>query len=141
MPLTLEPASVVRVGVHWTCAVNRNQNLLGKLVYVANRDVASVDELDTAEWLALQEEMRTGRAALNTLFQPDQINYAFLMNLDAQVHLHLVPRYIGKRRWDGEAFADPHFGGLFGTEQRKLSPGRLRKLADAVRAALPGNRP
>ena len=39
------------------------------------------------EWASLRDELRRLVPALERLFQPDQFKFAFLMNLDAQVHL------------------------------------------------------
>jgi diadenosine tetraphosphate (Ap4A) HIT family hydrolase len=74
--------------------------------------------------------------ALDALFQPDQYNFAFLMNADAQVHLHVVPRYRSGRGWCGQMFTDPHFGELYGKEQRILPSADLAKLAAAIRVCL-----
>lgn len=60
------------------------------------------------------------------------------MNQDAQVQLHVVPPYAQPRSWAGERYDDPHFGSLFGPEQRKLDTERLAALADLVRQRLPG---
>lgn len=75
--------------------------------------------------------------ALRQLFQPDQFNYALLMNADAQVHLHVVPRYRTERVWGGRTFPDPHFGELYGREHLFLPAAELAELASAIRARLP----
>jgi diadenosine tetraphosphate (Ap4A) HIT family hydrolase len=68
----------------------------------------------------------------------DPHNYAVLINLDAQVHLHVVPRYSSSHEWDGQTYDDPHFGELFGAEQRILDPAALGQLSQAIRSRLPG---
>lgn len=123
------PESVIDDAPNWTLAVNRNQNLLGKVMLAARRPVTSVVDLRAEEWLELHHEIARVCAALDALFQPDQYNHAFLMNVDAEVHLHIVPRYRHDRQWKGMVFADPAFGGLFGTEQRVLGPDMLAALA------------
>ena len=55
------------------------------------------------------------------------------MNLDAHVHLHVVPRYASAREWRGETYTDPHHGSLFGAEERLVSETTL---AGAVRERL-----
>ena len=120
----------------WTLAVNRNQNLLGKCVVIANRPCGSVPELHADEWSSLFEHLRLLTAALDSIFAPDAYNHAFLMNVDPQVHMHVIPRYASTRVWEGMTFHDPHWGGLFGTEQRLLSTEHLSRLSDAVRQAL-----
>lgn len=141
MPIRLLQSSLVGETEHWTIAVNRNQNLLGKVVLVSRRDIEAVTELNDAEWHALHAQMRRVCAELDELFRPDPYNHAFLMNLDSQVHLHVVPRYASPRDWHGEAFTDPHFGSLFGTEQRILGDERLDRMAAEIRAHLPGDLP
>jgi hypothetical protein len=48
-----------------------------------------------------------------------------------------VPRYAGERRWKDQVFTDPHFGQVFGAEQRLLPSAQLEALRDEVRAQLP----
>src|SRR5438874_1233847 len=114
-----------------------NQNLLGKTMVVLNRRCQSVTELTLAEWTGLHTHLVRLRVALDILFKPDQYNYAFLMNLDRQVHLHVVPRYKAVRHWLGQQFEDPRWGEVFGTEQRVLEPKELKRLRDEIRAEFP----
>jgi diadenosine tetraphosphate (Ap4A) HIT family hydrolase len=137
MRIRLLPESVIDEAPNWTLAVNRNQNLLGKVMLVARRPVSSVVDLRAEEWLELRHEIGRLCAALDALFQPDQYNHAFLMNVDAEVHLHVVPRYRHDRQWSGEVFSDPHYGGLFGTEERVLELEKVADLSVAVRGRLP----
>jgi diadenosine tetraphosphate (Ap4A) HIT family hydrolase len=134
--LSVAPETLIDAGPSWTLAVNRNQNLVGKTMAVANRHVESVTALEPDEWLDLHHQMSRVKTALDDLFHPDQYNYAFLMNADAQVHLHIVPRYRAERTWRGQTFADPHFGELYGTEQRILPAAELTELASAIRTRL-----
>jgi diadenosine tetraphosphate (Ap4A) HIT family hydrolase len=117
--------------------VNRNQELLGKTMVEPNRLCAGVVEVDPAEWTALHTELRRLVPALTALFVPDQFNFAFLMNEDAQVHLHVVPRYATAREWYGLRFEDGHWGSVFGHEQRLVPPEFLQRLADEIRDRLP----
>jgi diadenosine tetraphosphate (Ap4A) HIT family hydrolase len=134
--LSLAPETMILTGPLWTLAVNRNQNLIGKTMLVANRHVESVTALHQEEWLDLHHQISRVTAALDQLFQPEQYNHAFLMNADAQVHLHVVPRYQAERTWNGHTFTDPHYGELYGTEQRLLPAAHLTALAAAIRAHL-----
>jgi diadenosine tetraphosphate (Ap4A) HIT family hydrolase len=132
----LQPETIVEVGATWTIAVNVNQNLLGKTMLILNRRSDSVTDLTQEEWTDLHTQVRRLRVALDALFEPDQYNYAFLMNLDPQVHLHVVPRYRGIRRWGGLEFDDPHWGEVFGPEQRILEATHLGRMRDEIRATL-----
>jgi diadenosine tetraphosphate (Ap4A) HIT family hydrolase len=129
--------TVVEDGPTWTIAVNINQNLLGKTVVVLNRPCQSVTDLTLAEWTDLYTQIKRIRVALDLLFEPDLCNYAFLMNVDRQVHLHVIPRYESVRQWSGQQFEDPHGGEVFGTEQRVLEPTELEGLRDEIRAGIP----
>jgi len=134
--LALMPETVVGADELWTVALNRNQNLLGKTMLVLNRACTAVAEVNPEEWTALLCQIQRLSRVLDSLFSPDQFNFAFLMNQDAQVHLHVVPRYAGPRHWEGLSFDDPHWGGSFGYEQRFLSADHLGRLAQSLRAAL-----
>lgn len=127
---------VVERGEHWTLALNLNQNLPGRSVLVLNRHRESVPEITAEEWNALRPQISRTTAALDDLFAPDLYNFAFLMNLDAHVHLHVVPRYASPREWRGETYVDPHYGSLFGEEQRPVSGDTPDDLAAALRSLL-----
>jgi len=77
----LEPehATVIEQDDLWTLALNGTRTSSARL-WTSSRD------------RALQPEMRRVVAARGSLFQPGQFNFAFLMNVDAQVHLRVVPR-------------------------------------------------
>ncbi len=132
----LMPQTIIRQGTTWTMAVNRNQNLLGKTMLVLERPCTAVVDLLPAEWAELHTELRVLVRALERLFSPDQMNFAFLMNQGPQVHLHVIPRYQSERTWNGEIFKDPHWGVSFGPEQNPLAPDTLAELAREIRDEL-----
>jgi diadenosine tetraphosphate (Ap4A) HIT family hydrolase len=137
----LLPETIVEEGDRWTIAVNRNQNLLGKTMLVLRRRCTAVAELDADEWGSLHPELSRVAHALSALYRPDQFNFAFLMNEDAQVHLHVLPRYARPRHWSGQDFHDPHWGRAPGHEQRLLDAHDLARLGSEIRAQLtPGHR-
>ena len=136
MPLSLRPETVIEERSSWTLAVNRNQDLLGKTMLVLRRTCESVIDIESNEWSLLRLELRRLVPVLERLFQPDQFNFAFLMNLDAQVHLHVVPRYASPRLWHDHEFMDANWGSAFGHEQRVLDRDDLQRLADEVRTEL-----
>jgi diadenosine tetraphosphate (Ap4A) HIT family hydrolase len=136
MGLTPIPETVIEERAFWILAVNRNQDLLGKTILVLRRTCHAVVEIDAHEWRELRHEVQRLAPALDQLFQPDRLNYAFLMNRDAQVHLHVIPRYASPRRWHGKSFVDDHWGESFGNEQQPMQPAELGLLADEFRALL-----
>jgi diadenosine tetraphosphate (Ap4A) HIT family hydrolase len=135
--LNLLPESVIEERPSWTLAVNRNQDLLGKTMLVLRRHCDAVIDIAPDEWALLRVELRRIVPALDRLFHPDQFNFGFLMNLDSQVHLHVVPRYRSSRRWHDRTFTDQHWGEAFGREQRLLPLGELQLLANEIRSHLP----
>jgi diadenosine tetraphosphate (Ap4A) HIT family hydrolase len=135
--LQLDPGSIIFEGPTWTAAVNRNQHLLGKSMLVLNRPCEAVDDLTPDEWAELHIEVRRVVAALDACFAPDQVNLSFLMNVDAQVHLHVIPRYEGPREWRGQTFTDEAWGAPAGTDHRPIDATLLTTLAGRLRAALP----
>jgi diadenosine tetraphosphate (Ap4A) HIT family hydrolase len=133
---TVDPATVLREGPIWRVVLNKNQNLLGKTMLVLRRSSTDVLDVRPEEWDAFTHELRSVRAAIDELFQPDQWNHVFLMNADPQVHCHVVPRYASPREWAGLTFVDPHYGELFGHEQRVLPPPQLKSLREDIEARL-----
>jgi diadenosine tetraphosphate (Ap4A) HIT family hydrolase len=136
MSLNLLPETVIEQSALWTLAVNRNQDLLGKSMLVLHRACTAVIDIEPTEWISLQEELRRLVPAITRLYHPDQFNFAFLMNLEAQVHLHVLPRYASPRHWRGREFTDPHWGRAFGHEHRALDHPELELLAQEIRTEL-----
>jgi diadenosine tetraphosphate (Ap4A) HIT family hydrolase len=135
-PIGLDPVTIIESDGAWVIALNRNQNLLGKTMLVLTRPCASVTDLSAEEWYDLHLQIGRICAAIDSLFAPDLYNYAFLMNRDRQVHLHVVPRYEMERMWAGATFTDQHWGSLFGNEERLLKADALGELADEIRSRL-----
>lgn len=137
MTLELLPGSVILEGPCWTAAVNRNQHLLGKSMLVLRRPCTAVVDIEPDEWEALHGEIGRIVTAIDELFAPDQFNFAFLMNVDSQVHLHVIPRYATPRHWNDSDFFDARWGRPFDDEQLLLDSAELEQLADAIRTKLP----
>lgn len=139
MALTHEPDPrylVVDTGT-WAVCLNRNQDLLGRCYLLLRRPETDALALSDAELAALWALARRVRAALTDLWEPDHFNYAMLMNVDPQVHFHIVPRYRGKREFAGGTFVDPAFGGHYTlSPERHLEPGGVAAVRDALRSRL-----
>jgi diadenosine tetraphosphate (Ap4A) HIT family hydrolase len=137
--IALAPETIIERDVLWTIALNRNQNLLGKVILVLNRPLEQVILLREDEWADLHRWMRRITLALTTAFQPDHFNYAFLQNQDRQVHLHVIPRYVAGRSFAGETFEDPDYPDHYHVPAtpRAISKEQLAKLAKIIRRALP----
>ncbi len=126
---------VVAESDSWRLILNRNQNLLGKCFLVSRRHIEAVCDLGAAEWADLRDEVVRATASLQSAFQPDHFNYAFLQNQDRHVHLHLIPRYAAQRCWNGLIFTDPDYPGHYAVPgpDRRLSAGDAELLAQTIR--------
>jgi diadenosine tetraphosphate (Ap4A) HIT family hydrolase len=124
---------VVRESPRWRILVNPNQNLLGKLCIVLRRHEQSVARLTKDEWAELRSEIAWAVDRLSRVFAPDHFNHAFLQNQDAHVHLHVIPRYAGVRRFGGLEFADPEYGDHYGLDREERV---TLEFARELRAAL-----
>ena len=126
---------VVHATKSWRTAINRNQNLLGKLIVVLDRHEEVITALTQDEWAELHREVRWATERLRQAFAPDHFNYVFLQNQDRHVHLHVIPRYAGPRRFAGLDFSDPDWPGHY-------QPGVANVVAgdalDAIASALVG---
>jgi diadenosine tetraphosphate (Ap4A) HIT family hydrolase len=91
---------------HWHVLVNWSQNYLGKVMLVLRRHTIDVIALTTDEQAELWRLLGQVKLALLGAFHPDHFNYVFLMNQDAHVHLHIVPRYAQPRVFAGMTFTD-----------------------------------
>jgi diadenosine tetraphosphate (Ap4A) HIT family hydrolase len=126
---------VVRESERWLTVVNRNQNLLGKTFIVLRRHEDDVVALTSDEWSDLHEEVRWVTERVKAAFAPDHFNYAFLMNLDRHVHLHVIPRYVGAREFSGLHFGDREYPDSYRpTPASELaSQDLIAAIADALR--------
>ncbi|HUT15279.1 MAG TPA: HIT domain-containing protein, partial [Anaerolineae bacterium] len=86
--------------------MNRNQNKLGKCMICLRRHDEDICNLSNREVRELWAVIRRVKAALESCFQPGHFNYSFLMNQDAHVHLHVIPRYHDMRVFAGFEFHD-----------------------------------
>jgi diadenosine tetraphosphate (Ap4A) HIT family hydrolase len=100
---------IVRTSEFWRVALNRNQSQLGKVIIVLRRHLEEVALLSADEWTDLHAELRWTTEHLRTAFSPDHFNYSFLQNKDRHVHLHVIPRYVGRREISGLEFSDPEY--------------------------------
>ncbi|MFQ5796142.1 MAG: HIT family protein [Candidatus Bipolaricaulia bacterium] len=107
---------------HWHPVVNFSQNYLGKVMLVLKRHETDVTQLTSAEQAEFWQLLRLVKEALSKLFQPNHFNYAFLMNQDSHVHLHVIPRYAKSREFAGKVFTDGRLGDHYQLTRNLVSP-------------------
>jgi diadenosine tetraphosphate (Ap4A) HIT family hydrolase len=73
---------------------------------ILNRHAEDICALSTEELVDLWSIIADVKAAIVSCFQPDHLNYAFLMNIGRHVHLHMIPRYTTDRSFAGTDFHD-----------------------------------
>lgn len=123
---------------HWKLVLNHNQELLGKCFLASRRHDEAVSELTLEAWQDLHRQIRLTTVALDSVFSPDHGNHVFLQSQDRHVHLHIVPRYAGERRFAGLSFGDPGYPGHHRVDgpPRPLEPGALTELVRRLQAAV-----
>ncbi len=128
-----DPEVLVQDFGTWALCLNRNQDLLGRSYLLLRRPCTDPMALSPTELQALWQDAGKAKAALTRLLHPDHWNFAFLMNVDPQVHFHVIPRYRGPRSFQGVEFTDPRFGGHYPLgPDRILDPSALAALRQAV---------
>jgi diadenosine tetraphosphate (Ap4A) HIT family hydrolase len=122
---------VVRESPLWLTVINRNQDRLGKTFISLRRHEEDVAALTPAEWAELRDEIRWVTARVRQAFAPDHFNYSFLMNRDAHVHLHVIPRYVGRRELAGVVITDAAY-----PDSYRAPPAAAEAASRAVIAAV-----
>jgi diadenosine tetraphosphate (Ap4A) HIT family hydrolase len=111
------PASLIAETASWLVLVRPAQPTLGSLVLVCKEAVEAFSDLSPQAFADLGVVTRGVEQALTALVGYARINYLMLMMVDRDVHFHVLPRYEGERRFEGESFPDRGWPG-----QPQLSP-------------------
>ncbi|HSX38516.1 MAG TPA: hypothetical protein VLE95_06770 [Chlamydiales bacterium] len=88
---------------HWNLYLHENQCYLGR-TFVQLKEEDGMDDFLSIEGEVRDEFFLIGeevKSALNTLFQPDKMNYAALSNTSLVIHVHIIPRYKESREFAG----------------------------------------
>ena len=105
------PATLVAEQDGWVVLLRPQQVTLGSLVLVSRRPATAFGQLDDAAFAALGPVIRRIEAVLGDLVGYDKINYLMLMMVDPDVHVHVIPRYVGTRRFEGFEVPDAGWPG------------------------------
>ena len=109
--------------------LNRDQLFPGYAFVVTREHVTELFHLDRERRIMVMEEVTAVASALNTLFQPDKINYELLGNMVPHMHWHLVPRFRTDQVWPRPIWAVPH-------EEAILSPAGYTERIEQIRKAI-----
>lgn len=79
--------------------LHKNQNYLGRCLYVSNVHVDTFPHIDYELFSNLNREMLLVCKEIEKIFQPDVINFASLGNVVRHFHFHIIPRYRHDSNW------------------------------------------
>lgn len=128
---------------YWTLLVHDDQRYLGRAYVWLVREggMQRFSEITDAEQYELRVVMRNYEQALEKLWRPDFMNYAWLANLmehhGGHGHLHLIPRYKDVRTFAGIEFVDGKWGKNY-SPYEKFSPPQevLAEIRDALKETI-----
>ncbi len=94
----------------WTLSVGGNQHVLGWLIIFPPRKFeGSIVHLSDSELLEFKKIGLIAEELLKDCFKPDWFNYCQQGNNVKRIHIHLQPRYLSKRNFEGHTFTDEGF--------------------------------
>jgi diadenosine tetraphosphate (Ap4A) HIT family hydrolase len=114
---------------HSFVTLNSDQFFPGYVLLFTKTHVTELFHLQPRVRSELMEEVSSVAQALQTVFQPDKINYELLGNMVPHMHWHLVPRFASEPLWPRPIWAKPHGEVL-------LSPDEYRSRIELIRKAL-----
>jgi diadenosine tetraphosphate (Ap4A) HIT family hydrolase len=100
------PETLIADYRHWVVLLRAHQTTLGALILAARSQAQSFAALPAGAHAELATVTGDLEPTLKRLFDYRKINYLMLMMVDPYVHFHVLPRYDGERRFDGQIFTD-----------------------------------
>ena len=100
------PNSLIKSYTHWSVLLRPQQVSLGSLILGAHGEFQAFGELSEQAMAELSIITCDIENFLNHCFKYDKINYLMLMMVDPHVHFHVIPRFSGKREFNGIEFSD-----------------------------------
>jgi len=131
---------IIKSYKHWDVYLHENQCYIGRM-FILLKDDTNIDDFLSIEGEVREEFFQIGtelKAALQTLFQPDKMNYAALSNVSSKIHVHVVPRYKQECSFHDKIFKDTRWGKNYAPYDRSfvLDEQTLFAIRDALREAL-----
>ncbi|CAN5397962.1 HIT family protein [soil metagenome] len=100
------PRTKVAETASWLILVRPKQTTFGSLVLICKESALAFSQLSPAAFADLKVATDGIERMLGQAVAYEKINYLMLMMVDKDVHFHVIPRYVGTREHDGQAFAD-----------------------------------
>ena len=105
------PATLVKEYQHWVVLLRPAQVTLGSLVLAAKSPAHAYGQLPASAFAEQAIVVGDIERVLSAFCGYERINYLMLMMVDPHVHFHVIPRYEGKREWNGQQFPDSGWPG------------------------------
>lgn len=123
---------------YWGLYLHQTQDYLGRCVAWCKKEAEDVAiDLSPEEQQELFVVLREARTAINSAFQPDRFNYAFLGNKTPHLHGHIVPRYKQAKVFNGVEFTDKKYGSNYSTNHDfKIPQETLFAIRDLLKSKL-----
>ncbi len=126
------PLFVLKEYPHWILRLSRSQQVPGWCHASLKRHAEQFEEMTDEELSELKQVITEWKRALHMAFNPDWFNVMQLGNADKHLHFQLVPRYQGKRNFEGREFADKDYGKMIISVWKPEDEGFLKKLKDHI---------
>lgn len=114
---------------HSFVTLNRDQFFPGYVLLFTREHVTELFHLRPRMRGELMEEVNRVAQALQSVFQPDKINYELLGNMVPHMHWHLVPRFATDPLWPRPIWSEPH-------DEQLLTPDEYKHRIELIRKAL-----
>jgi diadenosine tetraphosphate (Ap4A) HIT family hydrolase len=105
------PDTCIAQTAHWSVLLRPRQPTLASLVLVCRDDAKAFSAISPAAFADLGLAVRGVESMLRAVVGYERINYLMLMMVDPDVHMHVIPRYSGKREFEGVVFPDTTWPG------------------------------
>jgi diadenosine tetraphosphate (Ap4A) HIT family hydrolase len=79
--------------------LNYNQCFAGRVMYIYNKHLGDVSEIDIKNHFAVDKEIVVIAKVIKRIFRADLINVASLGNHVQHLHWHIIPRYKDDPSW------------------------------------------
>ncbi len=124
---------------YWTLLLHEEQRYLGRSYVWLLRygGMQKFSEITDEEYAELRLIIREYEKAIDKIWKPDFMNYAWLGNIfthhGGHGHLHLIPRYEKEREFAGQNFIDTRWGKNYAPSDKfEVSEEVLEKIRDSI---------
>jgi diadenosine tetraphosphate (Ap4A) HIT family hydrolase len=119
---------------YWVVQLFLNQKYLGRSLIKLKEHKVDLTDLNQSERKELFEEVLPElKEAIDNVFDPDLYNQATLGNDCRHFHLHFIPRYKTKRKFNGKEFEDDNWNSHYKNgNSLELSEKRFKEIKKAL---------